>query len=132
MDGSYVFDVTVRHRFGGANYLTVVEAKMHNNPIKRELVQALHSKAKSVGSSQKPTASPLSRPSVSETRALQPTPALTREQAAKRFGLPTFVGHCYASGESPGSTTCTLISTEHPEYIETLLLGSEVPPKDRG
>jgi hypothetical protein len=48
-DGAYDFDVTVRYRFAGMAFLVVVEAKMHRNPIKRELVQVLHQKIRSVG-----------------------------------------------------------------------------------
>jgi restriction system protein len=43
-------DVVVRFTaFDGAEYLTLVECKHHKNSIKRELVQALHSKLQSVG-----------------------------------------------------------------------------------
>jgi hypothetical protein len=144
-DGAYVFDATIRFQVAGANYLTVVEAKQHSNPIKRELVQTLHSKAQSVGAQKSVMISTTKYQSGAlefakvhgialvsltegrftyETKAVTPTPVLTREQAAQRFGLPTFVGHCYAAGDSPGSTTCTLISTEHPEYIRELLLAT--------
>jgi hypothetical protein len=48
-DGVYDFDATVRYRFAGMAFLVVVEAKLHRNPIKRELVQVLHQKVHSVG-----------------------------------------------------------------------------------
>lgn len=48
-DGAYDFDATVRYRFAGMSFLVVVEAKLHRNPIKRELVQILHQKILSVG-----------------------------------------------------------------------------------
>jgi len=48
-DGVYDFDATVRYRFAGMAFLVVVEAKLHRNPIKRELVQVLHQKIHSVG-----------------------------------------------------------------------------------
>jgi hypothetical protein len=48
-DGSYVFDATIRCRLAELDLLIIVEAKRHKNPIKRELVQALHSKLVSVG-----------------------------------------------------------------------------------
>jgi hypothetical protein len=41
--GSYIFDATVRFRLFGMDFLIVVEAKNHTHPIKRELVQILHS-----------------------------------------------------------------------------------------
>ncbi|WP_306746428.1 restriction endonuclease [Saccharothrix yanglingensis] len=49
VDGTYDFDATVRYRFAGMDFLVVVEAKAHRNPIKRELVQVLRQKVQSVG-----------------------------------------------------------------------------------
>jgi hypothetical protein len=49
VDGAYDFDATVRFSVQGLEFLVVVEAKFHKNPIKRELVQVLHAKAVSVG-----------------------------------------------------------------------------------
>ncbi|NKE64070.1 restriction endonuclease [Lentzea sp. PSKA42] len=49
VDGVYEFDATVRYRFAGMDFLVVVEAKLHRNPIKRELVQVLRQKVQSVG-----------------------------------------------------------------------------------
>ncbi|WP_320069071.1 restriction endonuclease [Micromonospora sp. RTGN7] len=48
-DGSYDLDATVRYRFAGLAFLVVVEAKLHRNPIKRELVQVLYQKVQSIG-----------------------------------------------------------------------------------
>lgn len=49
-DGEYEMDVTARFTvFDGANVLVLIECKHHKNPIKRELVQALHSKLLSIG-----------------------------------------------------------------------------------
>src|SRR2546423_13099940 len=48
-DGSFTLDATVRYRWAGLDFLVVVEAKLHTNPIKRELVQVLLSKVQSVG-----------------------------------------------------------------------------------
>lgn len=48
-DGGYELDATVRYRFAGLAFLVVVEAKLHRNPIKRELVQVLHQKVRSIG-----------------------------------------------------------------------------------
>jgi hypothetical protein len=147
VDGRYVFDVTVRFRFAGADYLTVIEAKMHKNPIKRQLVQTLHSKAQSVGAHKGILVSTARYQSgalefakthgialvtltegrfVYETKAASSAPVLPREVARERFGLPTFVGHAYGPGESPGSTRCTLISAENPEYVRDLLLPESV------
>lgn len=48
-DGAYDFDATVRYRFAGLDFLVVVEAKLHRNPVKREMVQVLQQKMHSVG-----------------------------------------------------------------------------------
>ena len=43
-DGAFDFDATVRYRWAGIDFIVIVEAKRHKNPIERELVQVLHSK----------------------------------------------------------------------------------------
>ncbi|WP_081613226.1 restriction endonuclease [Xanthomonas sp. SHU 199] len=49
-DGDYEIDVVVRFKaLGGVQFKTLVECKKHKNPIKRELVQALHQKQQSLG-----------------------------------------------------------------------------------
>lgn len=49
-DGEYEIDVVARFTIlGGAEVLVLIECKHHKNSIKRELVQALHSKLISVG-----------------------------------------------------------------------------------
>lgn len=49
-DGEYAFDVTVRFRaFQGAQFLVLVECKKHKNPIKREIIQVLYDRLRSVG-----------------------------------------------------------------------------------
>jgi hypothetical protein len=48
-DGTYDIDATVRFEVGGIAFLVLVEAKRHKNPIKRELVTALHQKMQSTG-----------------------------------------------------------------------------------
>ncbi len=48
--GEYTFDVTVRFSiFQGTQFLVLVECKKHRNPIKREVVQVLHDRLRSVG-----------------------------------------------------------------------------------
>lgn len=42
--GEYDFDGTVTFSWGGMEFLVLVEAKHHKNPVKRELVQVLHAK----------------------------------------------------------------------------------------
>ena len=49
-DGEYEIDVVVRFKaLGGVQFKMLVECKKHKNPIKRELVQALHQKQLSLG-----------------------------------------------------------------------------------
>jgi hypothetical protein len=48
-DGEYDFDATIRLKIHGMSFTVVVEAKKHNNAIKRELVQVLYQKVQSVG-----------------------------------------------------------------------------------
>jgi len=148
-DGTYEFDATVRYEWGGMEFLIVVEAKRHAAPIKREVVQILRQKISSVGAhkgvllSTSPFQSGalefakthgIALVHVTEgrftymTKAADPPPVPTREEAAQRFGLPTFVGHAYGPGEDQKSTRITLISPEHPEYVVECLLPH--PPAD--
>jgi restriction system protein len=49
-DGDYTFDVTAQFRIvGGLEIKVLVECKKHSQPIKRELVQVLNDKKRSVG-----------------------------------------------------------------------------------
>lgn len=143
-DGAYDFDATVRYRWAGLEFLIVVEAKRHANPIKRELVQALHSKIQSVGAHKGVMIStaPFQRGALEfagvhgialvsvtegrftyETKGATPVPVMSREKA-RELSLPIFVGYAYGPGDTPGSTRSTIVSTEHPEYIRELLLAS--------
>lgn len=146
-DGLYDFDATVRFEFGGMRFLVLVEAKRHNNPIKRELVQVLHDKLRSV-SAQKAAmiaTAPYQRGALEyakkhgialatvtegrftfETKSVDDVPTMSRQQAADRFGLPDFVGHAYRQGEQPTSTYVTLLSTEYPNHIAEALFGVAV------
>lgn len=143
-DGEYDMDGTVRFRWGGVDFLVLIEAKMHKNPIKRDVVQVLNQKVQSTGAHKGVVVSTsnfqkgalefakehgIALVEVTEgrftyhTRSATDTAPMTREEAADRFGLPTFVGHCYGPADTPGSTLITVISTEHPDYICQLLLG---------
>jgi restriction system protein len=49
-DGEFAFDVTIRFTaFHGAKFLVVAECKKHKSPIKRDVVQVLNEKKRSVG-----------------------------------------------------------------------------------
>jgi hypothetical protein len=146
-DGTYDFDTTVRYQFAGMSFLVLVEAKLHRNPIKRELVQVLHQKVQSVGAHKglMVSTAPYQTGAVKfakahgialvtvtegrfvyETRDVLPVPQMSREEAADRFGLPAFVGHYYGPGDEPGFTQVWLLSPDRAEYprrIAKLLLG---------
>jgi len=143
-DGLYDFDATVRFKLGGMHFVVVVEAKRHSHPIKRELVQVLHDKLRSVGAHKAAmlATSPYQRGALEyatkhgialatvtegrftyETRSLDVVPALDRQTAMDRFGLPEFVAHSYRPGGSPRSTRVTLLSEAHPSYVAEELLG---------
>jgi hypothetical protein len=144
VDGAYDFDATVRYQFLGMDFLVVVEVKRHNHPIKREQVQVLHSKCLSVGAHKGVLVStaPFQRGAIEfakvhgialvsvtegrftyETKSVDPPKPPSRAEAAERFGLPTFVGHCFSGGDTPGTTQVTLMSTEYPDYVAEHLLG---------
>lgn len=48
-DGTFTFDATARFQFAGMEFLVIAEAKLHRNPIKRDVLQILYSKMQSVG-----------------------------------------------------------------------------------
>lgn len=48
-DGTYQIDVTTRFKAFGGEFLILIECKHHKNPIKREIVQALHDKVRTIG-----------------------------------------------------------------------------------
>ena len=147
VDGLYDFDATVRFGLGGMRFLVVVEAKRHKNPIKRELVQVLHDKLRSVGAQKAAmiATAPYQRGALEyakthgislvtvtegrftfETKAVDKPPTMSRQEAANRFGLPEFFGHAYQRGDTPKSTRVTLLSTEYPDYVGEALLGVAV------
>lgn len=146
-DGTYDFDATIRYRWAGLNFLVLVEAKLHRNPIKRSLVQVLLSKVQSVGANKGVMIAtvPFQRGAIEfakahgialvsvtegrftyEVRGATPAPPMSREEALLELDLPYFVGHYYELGETPDSIQRTLISTDDPEPIRELLMA--VPP----
>lgn len=153
-DGTYDFDVTVRFEFGGMAFTVLVEAKQHKNPIKRELVQVLHQKLQSVGAQKAAMIStaPYQAGALEfarqhgialatltegrftfETKSREHRPAaMTREEAAERYGLPTYVGHSYTPGDKPGSTFITILSPEYPEYVAETIFGIDATISERG
>lgn len=149
-DGVYDFDATVRFVIAGMEFLTVVEAKRHSNPINRELVQVLHSKAQSVGAHKAVVIStaPFQRGAITfakthgialvmvsegrlgfETRSASPQAPMSKQQAEAR-GLPTFVGVCFGLGDKPGSTTISTFDPDDGSRIQKLLFGVPMEAED--
>jgi hypothetical protein len=147
-DGDYDFDATVRYRLGGMEFLVLVEAKRYNHPIKRELVASLHSKMLSTGAqkgvilSTAPFQSGAVRFAkahgialieVTEgrftymARSADPPPVMSREEAADRYGLSTFVGFTVEHVDD-ATAQHTIVSTEYPDYLLPALLGDLTAP----
>jgi hypothetical protein len=144
-DGLYDFDATVRFGFGGMRFLVLIEAKRHTSPIKRELVQVLHDKLRSVGAHKAAmiATAPYQRGALEyakkhgialatvtegrftfETRSVDDdAPTTSHEEAAEHYRLPKLVGHAYLVGERPTSTHVMLLSTEYPDYVAEALFG---------
>jgi hypothetical protein len=141
-DGTFDFDATVRYRLLGMEFLVVVEAKRHSNPIKRELLQVLHSKALSVGAHKAVLVSTarFQRGAIEfatthgialvavaegrftfETRGATPIPTLSPEQAAA-YGVPTFVGVYYGASDTPDSWVRAVVGPHDPQRVRELLL----------
>lgn len=145
VDGQYDFDATVRYELAGMDFLVLVEAKRHSNPIKRELVQVLHQKLQSVGAQKAILISmaPFQTGALEfalihgvalvtvtegrftfETKSATSSPILTRAQASERYGIASFVGHGYSQGDTPGSVGVKVMSPRYPKYLaEHLLAG---------
>ena len=149
VDGVYDFDATVRFRFGGMSFLTVVEAKRYTGPIKRALVQILHAKLQSVGAQKAVmiATAPYQSGALNyakthgialvtvtegrftyEARSAGGLSAMSREEARLRLGSPDFVGHTYGIGDDHNATRVTRLTPDAPEYVAEELFGIGRPP----
>ena len=149
VDGEYDFDATVRFSVLGMDYLLLVEDKRHKDPIKREQLQPLHQKLQSVGAQKAVMIStaPFQRGAIVfakthgialvmvsegrftfETRAAAPRPAMSREEARERCGIPTFVAVCFGPGDTPRSTMITTIDPNDTRRIQKDIFG--IDPDD--
>lgn len=146
-DGTYDFDATVRYQFAGMSFLVVVEAKLHKNPIRRELVQVLQQKAHSVGAHKAVmvATAPYQAGAVAFARAhgialatvtegrfvfgmrgAVPAPCLSREEANEHSNPPSFIAQYYAFSDGPVAMRPYLMSPDDDEYachIAEFLLG---------
>jgi len=144
-DGKYDLDTTIRFELLGAHFLVLVEAKMHKNPIKRDLVQILHQKIQSIGAHKGILVSTSRFQAgavqyalshgialvkvtegrfIYETRSREDSPPLSQE-GARELEIPQLVGHHYHPGKGEGSIGVTLISPEYPKYVLELLAASD-------
>jgi hypothetical protein len=140
VDGSYVFDATVRFTVAGLRMLVVVEAKRHGRSVERAYVQILHDKLRSVGAHKAVLVSTASFQrgaleyanvhgialvTVTEgrflfhTRSRHADQAPTREEAAERFGAPSFVAHAYRRT----NTGIEIRQIDGPDAVAEALLG---------
>lgn len=145
-DGDYQIDVTVEFELLGAKFVTLVECKRHKDPIKREVVQLLEAKLRSLGAHKGMVFSTASF----QTGAIQfarahgialvevrsgATSYLTRgmdRPPSLPSWIPAFVGWVVDLGES-GNKTCSLLRREDPAVLEKYLKPVEMaqPVNDR-
>ena len=145
-DGEYTFDVTVRFRaFQGAQFLVLVECKKHKNPIKREVIQVLNDRLRSVGGHKGFVVATTSFQSGAVEYAKEHGIALVqvvsgavmyiRATAAEECpplppGIPHFIG-CHFSPTPEGHLSLELITDNDASVLESLLdLPRMVPPTD--
>ena len=141
VDGTYDLDATVRFRAFGMDFLTLVEVKQHRHPIKRELVQVLHSKVQSVGAQKGIMFSTSHFQSGAlayakthgialvfvtegrltiERRSADDLPPLSKE-VAEEWGIEPIAGTYFGMGDSEGSTACAYIGPDRPDLVTTYL-----------
>ena len=56
-----------------------------------------------------------------ETRAAEPRPAMSRQEAQERYGIPTFVGVGIGPGGDTGGTMFTTFDTDDGSRIQEVL-----------
>lgn len=139
VDGVFDLDATVRFRALGLDFLALVEVKQHRNPIKRELVQVLHSKVQSVGAQKGIMFSTSHYQSGAleyamvhgialvfvtegrftiERRSANNLPPVSVEQA-KEFGVDPISGTYFGRGDSAGSIACSYMGPDRPDLISS-------------
>lgn len=141
-DGTYDLDATVRYGFAGMDFLVVVEAKHHRNPIKRELVQVLHQKVQSVGAHKGVMVSTATYQSgavafarahgialvtVTDGRFLFETRDAAPTEGSAASGASPFIVRCHGlPGGRPGTSRSLLMVPDDDDYsrqVAEFLLG---------
>ena len=141
-DGEFEIDVSVRFTaFGGARFLVLCECKKHKNPIKREVVQVLNDRKRSIGAHKGFVVSTASFQSGAEDYASRNGIALVQlvngalryvqmsarrempnipadaDQYAGIFSFPTKRGHCIPS----------IITSDLTYFLEEILQAPDEP-----
>ena len=129
VDGDYEIDVTARFEALGGNFLVLVECKHHKNPIKRDVVQVLYDRIRSVGAHKGMIFSTASFQKGAIEYAKQRGIALVKvadgktSYSTKAAGptvyppwLPPYVGWVITLSDE-GHETCSLIDEENPHDI---------------
>lgn len=132
VDGEYEIDVTARFEALGVDFLVLVECKKHKNRIKREVVEILYNRIRSVGAHKGmvfATAefqsgaiefaekhrialiSVVDGKSTYQTRSVGPTP-----EPPAWFSIPKYVGWLTAPSEN-GGTRYSNVSPGAPDYL---------------
>jgi prephenate dehydratase len=63
------------------------------------------------------------------SRSADSPPALSRQEAAERYGLPIFVGFAVEAADA-GTTRFRIVSTEYTDHLLPVLLGDLRTPGD--
>ena len=150
VDGSFDLDATVWFRALGFDFLGLIEVKKHRHPIKRELVQVLHSKVLSVGaqkgimfSTSHFQSGALEYAKVHgialvfvtegrftiERRSADDLPPMSKK-TAEEWGIVRIAGTLYGAGDSDGSTTCTYIGPDRPDMVAADLFSISASHED--
>jgi len=135
-DGEYTFDVTIRFKaFQGAQFLVLIECKKHKNSIKREVIQVLNERLRSVGGHkgfviatsafQSGAVEFARKHGIALVQVVSGTFMYIRATAAKEHrplppGIPRFAG-CYFSQNPEGHISLELITKNDTSVLKTLL-----------
>ena len=140
MDGEFAFDVSLRFTaFGGAKMLCVCECKKHKNPIKREVVQTLYAKLRSVGAQKRIVVSTASFQAGAKEFAIKHGIALVQivngsaayiVASAKPLTIPDHADpYCGLIESDDVQGTFSLVTADNTYLLESFLKSPECHPK---
>lgn len=138
-DGVYEIDIDINYDALGVEFRVLVECKRHSHNIKREVLQVLHGKLKSIGAHKGIVCSTSDFQSgaleyarkhgiacitVAESRMLVQTKSVDQDPVSQEysnfFGLPKFSGYL-KEYQSSGMIHCSIVDKHNLEYIEKVL-----------